>query len=109
LCSRRAGHEIISVREGSRQPIVFRPGQFLTFRFCIAGEEIVRSYSISFSAASTALISVMVKRIDGGLVSNWLFDSLQVGDTNEADGPAYSCDAAGGGFTSATWIETDGV
>jgi glycine betaine catabolism B len=70
------------------RPVSFRAGQFLTFHFPIAGEEVVRSYSISSSAACVGLISVTVKRIEGGLVSNWLFNKLAVGDTIEVDEPA---------------------
>lgn len=69
------------------RPIAFRPGQFLTFRFRIDGEEVIRSYSISSSAAVAGPISATVKRIGDGLVSNWLFDNLRVGDHVEAEGP----------------------
>lgn len=59
----------------------FRPGQYLTLQ---QGQE-RRSYSIC--AAAGAAPRVGVRRVDGGLFSEWLVDRLAVGDEVEV-GPA---------------------
>ncbi len=61
----------------------FRPGAFLSLRVVIDGEPVVRSYSISSGPASSGLVAITVKRVDGGAVSNWLFENLAVGDVVE--------------------------
>jgi glycine betaine monooxygenase B len=65
----------------------YRPGQFLTFELPIGGKVLRRSYSISASPSRPHSISVTVKRVEAGVASNWLHDSLQVGATVFADGP----------------------
>ncbi len=55
---------------------VYRPGQFCTFRFRIDGDEVVRSYSMSSAPETDDDLAVTVKRVDGGLVSNWMLDHL---------------------------------
>ncbi len=67
---------------------IYRSGQFLTFRLLIDGQEHFRSYSMSSSPAVDALPRVTVKRVPGGVVSNWMHESLNVGDTIEATTPS---------------------
>ncbi len=67
----------------------YRPGQFCTFRVPVGGEEQVRSYSMSErTARSDADLTVTVKRVAGGLVSNWFLDHVGVGDVFEVTKPA---------------------
>ncbi|HEY2215483.1 MAG TPA: FAD-binding oxidoreductase, partial [Acidimicrobiales bacterium] len=66
----------------------YRPGQFCTFRFRINDEEVVRSYSMSSSPSTDHDLTVTVKRVDGGLVSNWMLDHLSNGDEVELTKPA---------------------
>ena len=72
---------------------VYRPGQFMTLEVTIEGKTVRRSYTISTSPSRPLVISVTVKRVDGGSISNWLHDNLQVGDQLFADGPhgKFSC------------------
>lgn len=71
------------------QPLYsYRAGQFLTFRFVIAGITHYRSYSMSSSPDTDAELKVTVKRVPGGVVSNWMNDNLAPGDTVEATPPA---------------------
>lgn len=70
------------------QSLAFKPGQFLTFFFNIDGRDEPRCYSLSCSATRTSRFSITVKRVKGGLVSNWLFDQFKVGDKISAAGPA---------------------
>jgi ring-1,2-phenylacetyl-CoA epoxidase subunit PaaE len=62
-----------------RELFRFRPGQHLTLRAEIAGEEVRRNYSLCVAPEEGAL-KVTVKRIAGGVFSNWLNDTLQPGD-----------------------------
>ncbi len=82
-------HDVISFRFQGAQPVKFqfKPGQFLTFKTEIAGQLTYRSYTISSSPSRPYSIVVTIKRIEGGVVSNHLADSLNVGDTITATGP----------------------
>ena len=57
----------------------FLPGQYLTLRADVAGQDLRRSYSIC--AAPGEALRVGVRRVQGGAFSSWLHDSLKVGDT----------------------------
>ncbi|KAA0594566.1 hybrid-cluster NAD(P)-dependent oxidoreductase [Azospirillum lipoferum] len=65
----------------------FKPGQFITLELPIGGETIHRSYTVSSSAARPHRLSITVKRVPGGPVSNWLHDNLKPGDRIRAVGP----------------------
>jgi ring-1,2-phenylacetyl-CoA epoxidase subunit PaaE len=69
-----------------REAFDFAPGQFLTLRTNIAGEEVRRSYSICsphqrFAAA--AEIDVGIKPVEGGAFSRWALANLQPGQSLE--------------------------
>jgi ferredoxin-NADP reductase len=66
---------------------VYRPGQFCSLVLNIEGKKVVRSYTISSSPTRPYALEITVKRVPGGLVSNWLHDSLRVGDRIEVSGP----------------------
>ncbi len=73
--------------EGGR-PFDFVAGQYLTFRFDHIGEKpVVRSYTMSGSPRDEQHSIFTVKRVEGGLVSNWLCDHVKVGDVLRARGP----------------------
>jgi ring-1,2-phenylacetyl-CoA epoxidase subunit PaaE len=57
----------------------FKPGQHLTLRAELGGEEVRRNYSLCVAPADGQL-KVTVKRIAGGLFSNWANDTLAPGD-----------------------------
>ncbi len=62
----------------------FRPGQFLTLRATIGGEQQRRSYSICSSRSrytSAHELEVGIKRVEGGVFSNWATAQLKAGDT----------------------------
>ncbi|HTK02545.1 MAG TPA: 1,2-phenylacetyl-CoA epoxidase subunit PaaE [Bordetella sp.] len=56
----------------------FRPGQYLTLRTRVAGEELRRSYSICSSPGDGAL-RVAIKRVDDGTFSSWANRELKPG------------------------------
>ncbi len=63
----------------------FTPGQHLTLRAEIGGEDVRRNYSL-FTAPDTGRLSVAVKKVAGGLFSNWA-TALKPGDVIESMGP----------------------
>jgi ring-1,2-phenylacetyl-CoA epoxidase subunit PaaE len=65
-----------------RDAFAFRAGQHLTLRATIDGEEVRRNYSLCTAPAEQDWM-VTVKRIGGGLFSNWIGDRLKAGDTIE--------------------------
>src|SRR4051812_13947009 len=65
-----------------RDEFAFRAGQHLTLRATIDGEEVRRNYSLCTAPAESDWM-VTVKRIGGGLFSNWVGDRLKAGDTVE--------------------------
>jgi ring-1,2-phenylacetyl-CoA epoxidase subunit PaaE len=57
----------------------FAPGQYLTLRTTLGGEEVRRSYSIC-SGPDDGEIRIAVKRVDGGAFSSFVTDELKRGD-----------------------------
>jgi ring-1,2-phenylacetyl-CoA epoxidase subunit PaaE len=69
-----------------RERFRFKAGQHLTLRATINGEEVRRNYSLCTAPGGEDWL-VTVKRIGGGLFSNWVGDQLKVGDTVEVMPP----------------------
>jgi ring-1,2-phenylacetyl-CoA epoxidase subunit PaaE len=63
-----------------RDRFAFKAGQHLTLRATIDGDEVRRNYSLC-TAPDEDDWMVTVKRIGGGLFSNWIGDELKPGDT----------------------------
>jgi ring-1,2-phenylacetyl-CoA epoxidase subunit PaaE len=57
----------------------FAPGQYLTLRTTMDGEEVRRSYSIC-SGPDDGELRIAVKKVEGGAFSNWAADELKAGD-----------------------------
>lgn len=79
---------VLDVPEDLTETYRYRPGQFCTFRVHIDGEEQLRSYSMSSAPALDDDLTVTVKRVTGGLVSNWFLDHLHEGDLIDVTKPA---------------------
>lgn len=78
---------MVDADEGGR-PWDYWAGQYLTFRFDnIADKPIVRSYTMSSSPNQLETCAFTVKRVEKGLISNWLCDQVKVGDILRARGP----------------------
>ncbi len=76
----------------------YAPGQHLTLRAQIGGEDVRQSYSICLSprrARRTGTLRVASARVPGGRMSNWLADEVCAGDDIEVMTPM-------GGFTCPT-------
>jgi ring-1,2-phenylacetyl-CoA epoxidase subunit PaaE len=65
-----------------RNAFIFKAGQHLTLRATIDGREVRRNYSLCTAPAEQDWM-VTVKRIGGGLFSNWIGDQLKAGETVE--------------------------
>ena len=76
------------VPDDLRELYTFRPGQYLTLRQETADGEERRSYSIC--APGGAAPRVGVRRVAGGLFSEWLVDRLEPGDEVEVGPPSGS-------------------
>lgn len=90
----------------------YKPGQYLTLKFNLRGSDVRRAYSMS-SAPFEEGISVTVKRVKDGLVSNHINNNIQKGNEvevmvpdgrfspkiNEENKKAYYLFGAGSGIT----------
>ncbi len=63
------------------------PGQFCTLVLNINGKRVLRSYSISSTPTRPYALEITVKRVEGGLVSNWLADNVRPGTQLVVTGP----------------------
>lgn len=81
-----AGSVVITldVPAATRAAFHFEPGQFLTLRAQVNGQDLRRSYSIS-SARSRLLqdgeLEVGIRPVEDGLFSNWATTAIQAGDS----------------------------
>jgi ring-1,2-phenylacetyl-CoA epoxidase subunit PaaE len=64
----------------------YLPGHHVTMRADIDGEDVRRSYSIC-SNANTGKLRVGIKRLPGGVFSNWAIERLEAGDVVEVMPP----------------------
>jgi ring-1,2-phenylacetyl-CoA epoxidase subunit PaaE len=80
----------LAVPDALRDSFVFQPGQFLTLRATIAGEETRRSYSICSPCQrylQTGEIDIGIKPVDEGSFSRWALAQLKPGMAIEAMPP----------------------
>ncbi|HNT51579.1 MAG TPA: ferredoxin--NADP reductase, partial [Cyclobacteriaceae bacterium] len=69
------------VFEHPEKKILYKAGQFLTLIATVGGKEVRRAYSLNSSPVSDSDLSVTIKRVEGGLMSNWLPDNIKAGST----------------------------
>lgn len=82
-----------TVPEELREEFVFEPGQHLTVRARIDGQDARRSYSCCISRAqarASGEVRVASARLPGGLMSTWLNEHVQAGDTLQVMTPMGS-------------------
>jgi ferredoxin-NADP reductase/ferredoxin len=88
-------HDCKTFRMVGESPVLFsfKPGQFVTLRLPIDGKDVRRSYSISSSPSRPHCLELTIKRVPGGLVSNWMCDKVKLGDVIGMKGPSgkFSC------------------
>jgi 3-ketosteroid 9alpha-monooxygenase subunit B len=66
----------------------YRAGQFCTVRVSIEGDDVLRCYSMSSAPAVDQTFVITVKRVPGGVMSNWLHDQVAVGNALELMRPS---------------------
>ncbi|MTW18499.1 phenylacetate-CoA oxygenase/reductase subunit PaaK [Rhodoplanes serenus] len=113
---RRETADAVSVAFAVPPPLAadytFEPGQYLTLRTTLDDEEVRRSYSIC-TAPESGELRIAVKRVENGLLSCWINDTLKAGDVIDVmtptgrfglahkpgDGRLHVAFAAGSGIT----------
>lgn len=70
---------ITIVFEQPAKKINYKSGQFLTLIVPMKGKDVRRAYSLCSSPYVDQDLAVTVKRVDDGLMSNWLPENLKVG------------------------------
>jgi ferredoxin-NADP reductase len=65
----------------------FRPGAYVTVHRTIDGRSVQRAYSLSSPPSEDGLVTITVKRVPGGLMSNHLADTVGKGDVLELGAP----------------------
>lgn len=68
--------DVLGIRLRPDQPLAYRAGQFINL---FMDETTARCYSLASVPQIEDELFLHVRKVPGGLVSNWLFDSLQVG------------------------------
>src|SRR4051812_31049076 len=76
---------------GFKQPglkkIKYKAGQYITLKVNINGRKYIRPYSLSSAPNIDANLEITLKRIPGGIVSNYLYDHANVNDLIEVMEP----------------------
>lgn len=65
----------------------YLPGQYVTVRIEIDGKKYPRAYSLSSSPHLDGDLQLTIKRLPGGIVSNYIWDNLNPGDSLEVFPP----------------------
>jgi ferredoxin-NADP reductase/ferredoxin len=85
----RLSDRLVVIRLRPEQDFTYRPGQHVTLW---QNERLGRCYSLaSVPAQDGEELELHVKRIKGGALSPWLYDSLRVGDRLQVQGPGGDC------------------
>ncbi len=78
---------VVFKKPGLFKKIKYLPGQFLTLKLPINNKIENRSYSLSSSPWIHSNLRITVKRVEGGLVSNYICDELKEGQKIAVDKP----------------------
>lgn len=79
---------VLDVPDDLADAFAYEAGQFCTFRCPVDGGAALRCYSMSSAPGVDDELAVTVKRVPGGLVSNWMIDMLVGGDQIDVTLPA---------------------
>ena len=75
------------IPESDKSSFEYISGQYLTLKFNLDGREERRSYSMCSSPLIDEEIRIAVKRVENGLVSNFINDSVKIGDQVDVMSP----------------------
>lgn len=77
----------ICFKQPGLKKIKYLAGQYLTLQFRINGRRYIRPYSFSSTPVVDSTLDVTVKRVPGGIVSNYINDTIKVDDVIEVQEP----------------------
>jgi ring-1,2-phenylacetyl-CoA epoxidase subunit PaaE len=92
-----------AIPEALARDYAFAPGQYLTLRTTMDGEEVRRSYSIC-SGPDDGELRIAVKKVDGGAFSSWAADELKAGDELDVMTPTGRFGAATVSEAAQTYV-----
>lgn len=81
-----------------RSAFQYKPGQFINISLIVNGEKLARSYSLSSSPDTDLYPSITLKRVKGGLMSNYIADHAEQIPEWEIEGPYGSFVPAAGSY-----------
>lgn len=87
-----------AIPDSEKGAFKYRAGQFITLFLNLEGKDVRRSYSLSSSPEVDKDFTITVKRVKGGLVSNYLLDQVKEGQEFNVTPPA-------GNFCLPNYIE----
>lgn len=74
-------------KQPSLKKIKYLAGQYLTLSFRINGRKYTRPYSFSSAPSRDTFLETTIKRVPNGIFSNYVHDTIQVGDLVEVMEP----------------------
>ncbi len=77
----------ICFKQPGLKKIKYLAGQYLTLQFRINGRRYIRPYSFSSTPLIDSTLDVTIKRVPGGVVSNYINDTVKVDDVIEVQEP----------------------
>lgn len=77
---------VFAVPDELQEAFAYKQGQYLTLKFHLNGQEVRRSYSMCSSPLEPDL-AVTVKRVDSGMVSTYIHEQVESGQTIEVMPP----------------------
>lgn len=110
--TKRAVSIVFDIPQNLQEKFKFIPGQYITIKKTVNGNEVRRAYSICSSLLSNR-VKIAVKKVENGLFSKYAVNELKVGDVLEVSRPEgrfdlmpnskhkknYAAFAAGSGIT----------
>lgn len=72
----------LEIPQELKEKFTYKAGQYITLKFNFLGYEVHRFYSLCSSPEENTL-QIGVERVKGGLVSNYINDSIKIGDKIE--------------------------
>jgi ring-1,2-phenylacetyl-CoA epoxidase subunit PaaE len=90
ICHETLDCKTIKFKQPSLRKIKYQAGQYITLLLSIKGRKYARPYSFSSSPSVDSELEVTIKRVPGGIVSNFIIDELNVGDVIEVLEPMGS-------------------
>lgn len=70
-------------KQPALRKIKYQAGQYITLIVKINGRKYARPYSLSSAPSVDSLLEITIKRVPDGIVSNYIFTELKVGDVLE--------------------------